>query len=107
MALRRYMPFYKWSLRGMEDLFLLQECTAHLKSLPRIFSLISDGQWEDCYNLAYQATESICAAVATQLNAQGFSTVRSDFLQDHLKSIMDGISDPQLRSLHFMADCNN
>ena len=50
--------------------------------------------------------ESICAFTADELSRQGFSNTRDPFLQNHLPSIMEGISDPQISSLHVMADAD-
>ena len=55
---------------------------------------------------AFSITEEICGAIADELCRQDFSTVQSDFLQDHLTDIMSGIRDPQIKSMHPMADFN-
>ncbi len=104
---RRYMPFYKWAYYGLKDLRLCWELGEHIEKLTECVRLISEERFEDGEKLAYQTTEAICAKVALELNRQGFSSVKSDFLQDHLQSIMDGVEDPQIRQLHFMVDCSN
>ena len=95
---RRYMPFYKWAYHGALDLPKLQTAVQKIGELATIF----DGSESDCAAVrqrAYELTEEICAETARELNAQGFSHAGSNFLQDHLPYIMEGIRDPQIRNL--------
>ena len=95
---RRYMPFYKWAYHGALDLPKLQTAVQKIGELVTIF----DGSESDgsaVRTQAYELTEEICIETARELNAQGFSHAGSNFLQDHLPYIMEGIHDPQIRNL--------
>ena len=97
---RKYMPFYKWAFRKTEELTV---CAAQAAELKKLISL-SNGR-EDAA-AKQQLIESVCGAVAAELNRQGFSDTADPFLQAHLPSIMAGIQDPQIKGLHVMADCD-
>lgn len=103
---RRYMPFYKWSYRGLSALSLLRETGEKLRELPEVFTLLNAGEAGRAYDRAFSVTEEICAALAAELRRQNFSAVQSDFLQDHLADIMSGIEDPQIAGMPPMADFN-
>ena len=95
---RKYMPFYKWAYHGMQDLAEMQPVTQKIGELGTLF----DGIGTDCAAIgkrAYELTECICEETARELNRQGFSRSRGAFLQEHLGEIMEGICDPQIRSL--------
>lgn len=96
---RVYTPFYKWTFRGLSYLTGMQG------SIRALNQLITMGGTMPSAATEQQLIESICTEVAQQLNAQGFSKTRDPFLQLHLPDIMGGIQDPQIRSMHVMADC--
>ena len=104
---RSYMPFYKWAYRGLERLTLLQDTGKQLEDLVRVNALLSRDQFESAYEKAFAITETVCQAIASELNRQGLSSIHSAFLQDHLSSIMEGIQDPQLSAMDYLADCSN
>ncbi|MGC2874108.1 DUF4037 domain-containing protein [Ihubacter sp. mB4P-1] len=106
---RQYMPFYKWAYHGLSNLPLLAaDITALLsESAECLADMINERRLEKARQKAFDLTEQICHLTACELNRQNFSFVNSDFLQDHLSSIMDGIKDPQLRRMPPMFDCNN
>ena len=52
----------------------------------------------------FDITETICRAVSEELRRQRFSETESNFLQDHLDDIMNGITNPEIRAMHPMAD---
>ena len=95
---RRYMPFYKWAYHGALDLPKLQTAVQKIGELATIFDG-SKSEGAAVRTQAYELTEEICVEVAQELNAQGFSHAGSNFLQDHLPYIMEGICDPQIRNL--------
>jgi len=131
---RRYTPFYKWSFHGLridendqldasgasncesvparqaqpaaEESLATKLCPL-IERLTEVTGLMSRRDFDGAHALAFHLTEEICTAIATELNRQGISTCKSPFLQDHLREIMDGITDPQIRSLPPMADCQN
>ena len=95
---KKYMPFYKWAFRGVETLTELRNAAVDLKAFVRL---------EDSSKNAVQKRiliESICDEIVCELRKKGYSTSNGDFLEPHGNSIMSGIQDDWLRSLHVMAD---
>ena len=97
---RIYMPFYKWSFRGMQDF------TVCLQPARQLSQLIGLGNGSETAAQRQTLIESICTSVAQELQKQGFSNTTDPFLQNHLPAIMGGITDPQIRQLHVMADAD-
>ncbi len=105
---RRYTPFYKWAFHGLADLPLLASDIAPLLTEAAcVPDLVKAGRLEEAGQKAFDITENICRRTAEELNRQGFSAVRDNFLQNHLSDIMAGIKDPQLRAMPPMFDCSN
>lgn len=103
----RYTPFYKWGFRSLKSLLFGRGFVQHLNRIPELEASLYERDFVKAHNQAYAITESICREAATELRRQGLSTIESDFLQDHLAEIMDGIVDDRLRSLPPMLDCQN
>lgn len=97
---RKYMPFYKWAFRGMQEFTL---CRAQADALQQLIAL---GNGAETAAQRQNIIESVCAFTAQELCRQGFSNTQEAFLQAHLPSIMAGIMDPQIRQLHVMADAD-
>ena len=101
---RRYTPFYKWAYRNLQELAetsaLAKLVSAELAGLPDACILPGKEGIEKTFDI----TEAICRAVTDELRSQGFSETESNFLQDHLDDIMNGIRNPQIRAMHPMAD---
>lgn len=95
---REYMPFYKWSLRKAGELPKLRDAVKNLKRLTAVVDGGNTGKQKEAM------IEAVCVDVARELNAQGFSSKKEDFLQNHCGEIMEGIVDERLRKLHVMAD---
>ena len=89
---RRYMPFYKWALRGAQNLPILPQLQPQISSF-----LCADAQ-TDC-----KATiETVCAAVICELQRQSLTTGAWDYLEPHAFAIAEGITDQKLRTMHIM-----
>ena len=97
---RKYMPFYKWAFRGMQAFSLCMKPAAELQQL------IALGNGAETAAQRQALIESICTFTAGELSRQGFSNTTDPFLQNHLPSIMAGITDPQIAGLHVMADAD-
>jgi hypothetical protein len=97
---RKYMPFYKWAFRGMQAFSLCMKPAAELQQL------IALGNGAETAAQRQALIESICTFTADELSRQGFSNTRDPFLQNHLPSIMAGITDPQIAGLHVMVDAD-
>lgn len=96
---KRYMPFYKWAHRGVEDLPLLGVlCHQSLLQLSQI-------HWEQsAFSQADNCIEELCAAVAATLRAQGLSQAQGDWLAEHGQSVQQGIATPELRNIPVMLE---
>lgn len=105
---RRYTPFYKWGFYSLKTLPRLADTAAPLLAeAAKLPAHLSKSSAPQCHDLAFDLTEKLCALVASELRAQGFSQTSDNFLQSHLSDIMAGIKDPQLSAMHPMVDCPN
>lgn len=102
-----YTPFYKWGFHSLQRLDLGKDMARHLSRIPELETSLYERDFVKAYNQAFVITESICRDMAKELHKQGLSTIQSDFLQDHLPEIMEGIEVERLRNLPPMLDCQN
>ncbi len=72
---RKYVPFYKWKLRGLDDLCILQDVKQHILDL--LASNYSDENTVDI-------VEKICERILIELKNQNFTDKRDDFLWNHV-----------------------
>lgn len=84
---RRYMPFYKWSIRALRELPLGG----------REAGTIIDAIMEANGTEAIEWIEKLSAMIISQLREQGLSRGESDFLMDHCGELIRGIKDEHLR----------
>ena len=95
---RRYMPFYKWSFRGTDDLPLLKNAASALRKL----SLTDDA---GAYDTAKQdLIENICIDVISEMNRQHLTYVTETFMEAQALDLMKGVSDTRISSMHILAD---
>jgi hypothetical protein len=108
---KTYMPYYKWSFRGMKGFTVLPEVSSMIAEL----TLAGDtsnawrephgANWNPYVNLDDKRVvliEDICGKVATELRKQGLTSLNDDFLEPYAWDIMTHIEDPVLRSMHVM-----
>ena len=93
---RRHMPYYKWQLRGMENLEILAGMKDALE-----FLLTSEND-EQGRILKSAVIEDICAAVVKELKAQHLTHGSWDYLEPHAFEIAGHIESPELRAMHIM-----
>ena len=93
---RRHMPYYKWQLRGMENLKVLAGMKDALE-----FLLTSEND-EQGRILKSAVIEDICAAVVKELKAQHLTHGSWDYLEPHAFEIASHIENPDLRAMHIM-----
>lgn len=86
---RRYMPFYKWTHRALGELPLLGQAAQAV-----LAELVSP----DCRDRAGQI-EWLCGLIVAELQWQGLSGARSDFLLDHGPALQNRIRDARLRGM--------
>ena len=98
---RRYMPFYKWAFRAVRDLPLLGALTStQLQALAAV-----DWRQGAAAAAEVEATvESLCAAVADTLRAQGLSGAEGDWLLEHGPEVQSRIATPELRQMPVMLE---
>ena len=98
---RRYRPFYKWAHRALSDLPVLGAALA-----PKLRELAAGAAGEISSDLYAKVDliEAISAGVIAELKAEGLSDADSDFLLPHAEAVQSTIKDPQLASLHLMAE---
>lgn len=85
----RYMPYFKWQRRGLEDIALPQGL------LPTDFDMLIENTG---------MVEFICECIAQELRNRGLTASGSGFLQDHSLEVFQQIQDPILRQLHILAE---
>lgn len=93
---RRHMPYYKWMLRGLEDLPVLGNMG------PALAFLLTGENDRAGQETKAGVIEDLCAAVAEELRRQGLSAGDWDYLEPHAFAIQNQIQSPKLRALHIM-----
>ncbi|MFV0516492.1 MAG: DUF4037 domain-containing protein [Aminipila sp.] len=96
---RRYMPFYKWSFKGMDSLTVLKNTRGQLEQLLLTPDTIENTQKK------VLIIEEVCINVREELNKQEIVRGMDNFLQNHCYEVMNSISDVQIRSLPIIYDC--
>lgn len=107
---KRYMPFYKWAFRSMEQLSVLGK-TTHNKGQADSEKPTENFSWkriaenlkllaeEPQNNKNADIIERICVAVKEELQRQHLTSLNYDFLEPHGMEIMSRIEDDKIRSL--------
>ncbi|MDO5785422.1 MAG: DUF4037 domain-containing protein [Eubacteriales bacterium] len=75
---QKYMPFYKWMLRGMDDFAILPQIKPMLQELMR-----TGGENPRCCDIV----EDICAQLLSELKRQKITDSDDDFLLNHVEHI--------------------
>lgn len=87
---KRYMPFYKWAHRGIENLPRLSD------SYPLYLRLVQGG--------GIAEIEEISSLIIAEIRHQSLCKCESDFLLDHCPDIQSRISLPELRNISLMEE---
>lgn len=90
----KYAPFYKWALRGMENLEIFSDFAPILTDI--LTEDYSDSEAKQ------SKIEKICSDVAEYFRQSGLSRSQSEFLEPHAYEIQNKIKDINIRSLHVM-----
>lgn len=93
---RRHAPYYKWLLRGVDELPRLSELRG---ALDYLLTADNDGRGRET---KAGVIEDICAAVVRELNAQQLTDGDWDYLENHAFRLMDRIQTPEIRAMHVM-----
>lgn len=88
----KYIPYYKWVFRGMEDFSICTDAVHLLKELTQYTEEDSDKK--------IALIEKISGIVITELKQRGWSNGSTDYLLDHARLIMKTIKDKNIASMN-------
>ena len=89
---KRYMPYYKWRGRAMQDLKICRD------AVPLIFELTQLPESENLRKMYLM--EKISASIIEELRNRGWSNGYSDYLLDQARLVNKSINDPQLAQMN-------
>ena len=95
---RHYRPFYKWMHRALNGLPLLGTVVYEL--IGRLFDNKISGPGELIFERNVMIIEQVCQVVIEELNREGLSNSKSDFLLDHGPLVQLKIEDPIIRNIN-------
>ena len=93
---RTYMPYYKWSFRGLEGLPILGDLTGDLEYL------ISSGNSTDEAEKKTAIIEDICVKIADVLKTQGLTEKVGAEMEQQAYAVNEKITDHSIRTLHIL-----
>jgi len=94
----KYMPFYKWMFRGMEQITLLRDVKPMLEQLAAIPDIPENTTRK------VSLIEDICIKIRTELERQGIVKGQDPFLNSHCSDVISLIADPKIKNLPVMFD---
>ena len=86
----RYMPYYKWRARAMQDFTVCRDAVDMLSELTQL----PEAEKRHKIDLIERISGLVCA----ELRRRQWSKSYSDYLLDHGRQIMAGIADPEIAS---------
>ncbi len=92
----RYMPYYKWSFRGLKELPLLKEQGEGLEYI------ISSGNAPEEAQKKSEIMDEICTAVSQELKRQSFMNFQSTEMETLAYAVNDTVRDAAIRNLHVL-----
>lgn len=93
---RQYMPYYKWAIKGLKNLDILNEEAENLEFL------ITAETSAETHLKKVAAIEKTAQKIASCLSAAGLSSTDSPLLDEQAFSVRKRIQDDYLLSLHIM-----
>ena len=95
---KRYMPYYKWSFRG------LRELSAKATELTEMMEfLISTDNREEMAEKKREMIETVCRVIAEELKQQHLTDNASSEMERQAYMVNDRIADGQIRNLHILS----
>ena len=88
----RYMPYYKWRDRAMQDFSVCVDAVPMMERLTQLSEADSGAKTA--------LMEDIAGVIIAEIKARGWSKAPSDYLLDHARQIMKTIEDPELAKLN-------
>ena len=93
---KRYMPYYKWCFRALEDSEVLSHLYGDMEYL-----LSSSNTAEEAEKKS-RVIENICIEICKELNAQALSDFKGNECEGHAYSVNNKIQDNEIRNLHIL-----
>jgi hypothetical protein len=93
---RAYMPYYKWSFRGLRSLSRLNHLSEDLEYL------ISSDNAEQSAKEKTEIIERLCSAVSKELREQGLSERKDSEMEMQAYAVNDNIRDSVIRTMHIL-----
>jgi len=91
-----YMPYYKWSFRGLQTLARLNDLAKDLEYL------ISSGNTEQEVKEKTDTMERVCCAIVQELCLQGLTESERSEMEMQAYSVNERIKEPNIRTLHIL-----
>ncbi len=92
----RYEPFYKWAYRGLRELDILGDISDALQTLTELDNGATNAQSK------IEVIEDISLLIIEQLKKQGLTERTCNNLERHAYSVLNSITDGELRNMHIM-----
>lgn len=93
---RKYMPYYKWALKSLKNLEILNDMA------PKLEFLLCEATNTDTAKEKFAVIEEVSAEVIKELKKQKLSDSNSDYLEHHAFSVASKIEDKVLKNTHIM-----
>lgn len=94
---RKYMPYYKWAFKALNNLDILFYVS------PQLSHLINTDNSKENIDEKYALIESISSDVISELIDQNLTKANCGDLEKHAYSVNDGIEDADIRNMHIMS----
>lgn len=95
---QRYMPFYKWIFRGMDNLSLLKGAKQKLEYLAATADTPENAETKTA------VIEEICIMIRDELNHRGLTSSKDAFLHNLCGDVNGHIDDMKIRNLPILFD---
>ncbi|MBR5451963.1 MAG: DUF4037 domain-containing protein [Clostridia bacterium] len=92
----KFMPYYKWALKSLENLEILNDIA------PKLEFLLCEATNKDTAQNKSSIIEEVSAKVIDQLKRQNLTQSNSDYLEHHAFSVASKIGDEALKNTHIM-----
>lgn len=94
---RAYMPYYKWSFKGLKNLSSLGDLAADLEFL------MSSGNSSAEAERKAEIIENVCKRVGDELRAQGLTEVGGAEMEPQAYAVNEKIADHSIRTMHILS----
>ena len=95
---KRYMPYYKWSFRGMREFSEKDERLAEMLEF-----LISSDNRDEMAGKKSEMIATVCEMIADELQRQQLTNCAATEMERQAYAVNDRIADGQIRNLHILS----